>query len=76
MLAVVEKLRLSGLYQTLLAPAMDAREARVAIRPAKVTFQRSTGASVTGDNGPGSLYPFWGTFKTIDHFRRNTPPAR
>jgi len=41
MLAVVEKLRLSGLYQTLVAPAMDAREASVATIPANATLQRS-----------------------------------
>ena len=41
MLAVVEKLRLSGLYQTLVAPAIDAREANVATTPAKATLQRS-----------------------------------
>ena len=41
MLPVVEKLRLSGLYQTLVAPAMDAKEAKVATTPAKATFQRS-----------------------------------
>jgi hypothetical protein len=41
MLATVEKLRLSGLYQTLVAPAIDAKEANVATTPAKATLQRS-----------------------------------
>jgi len=63
MLAVVEKLRLSGLYQTLVAPAIDAREANVATTPAKATLQRSISSSEQGDNGDESLYPFWGSFK-------------
>jgi len=41
MLAVVEKLRLSGLYQTLVAPAIDANEANVVTIPAKASLQRS-----------------------------------
>jgi hypothetical protein len=41
MLPVVEKLRLSGLYQTLPAPAMAAREVTVATSPTKRTLQRS-----------------------------------
>jgi hypothetical protein len=41
MLSAVEKLRLSGLYQTLPAPAMAANEVKVATTPTRRTLQRS-----------------------------------
>jgi hypothetical protein len=63
MLAVVEKLRLSGLYQTLVAPAIDAREASVATTPAKATLQRSIVFLQRGDKRRRELIPLLGDFQ-------------
>src|SRR6188508_410074 len=73
MLAVVEKLRLSGLYQTLLAPAIDAREARVATTPANATLQRSMVASNTGVTARRAYTPFGGLSRQLTTFVSSHP---
>src|SRR5215211_2284716 len=64
MLAVVEKLRLSGLYQLLALPATSATKERAERRP-PTRAEISISTLHAGDNGNASLYPFWGICKRM-----------
>jgi putative nucleotidyltransferase with HDIG domain len=60
------KRKLRGLYQDLLFPTTRATVARESRSPMADTRNRATDALLLqGTNGPQSVYPFWGTFKSI-----------
>jgi hypothetical protein len=61
----VENLRLGELYQTLPAPARDAKEARVATTATARIFQRSMGSSSGEDDGGSNLIPLLGDFQVL-----------
>ena len=65
MLATVEKLRLSGLYQLLALPATSATTERAERRPPNSSRDRQHSNLQAGDNGSASLYPFWGICKRM-----------
>src|SRR5512132_2423184 len=65
------KRKLRGLYQDLLFPTTRATVARESRSPMADTRNRATDALLLqGTNGPESVYPFWGTFKSIREISR------
>src|SRR3954447_3555426 len=72
MLAVVEKLRLSGLYQLLALPATSATKERAEKAP-NSSRDRQHSNLQAGDNGYASLYPFWGICKRMTQVSATYP---
>src|SRR6266576_1395694 len=65
------KRKLRGLYQDLLFPTTRATVTRESRSPMADTRNRATDALLLqGTNGPESVYPFWGTFKSIREIAR------